>query len=89
MSEATQTEVKKAVKERVGLVTSTKMEKTIVVNVTRRVPHPHFRKIVKVSKKFYAHDEEGRAAEGDLVRIRETRPMSKLKRWALVDVLKH
>ena len=76
-------------KIRVGLVKSTSMDKTIVVEYINRVPHPQFKKIVKRSKKFYAHDEEGAAAVGDKVRIRETRPMSKLKRWELVEVLSH
>ncbi|MDB4546526.1 30S ribosomal protein S17 [Akkermansiaceae bacterium] len=65
------------------------MDKTIVVEYINRVPHPQFKKIVKRSKKFYAHDEEGAAAVGDKVRIRETRPISKLKRWELVEVLSH
>ncbi|PAW78855.1 MAG: 30S ribosomal protein S17 [Verrucomicrobia bacterium Tous-C9LFEB] len=91
MSEATQTatESKAVVKERVGEVVSDKMTKTIVVKVERRVPHPRFKKIVKVTKKFYAHDEKGEAKTGDTVKIRETRPLSKLKRWELVSVLKH
>jgi small subunit ribosomal protein S17 len=76
------------VKERVGQVVSDKMQKTIVVKVVRRVPHPRFRKIVKVSAKFYAHDEKSEAKLGDTVKIRETRPMSRLKRWELVSVLK-
>ncbi|MDZ4816487.1 MAG: 30S ribosomal protein S17 [Verrucomicrobiota bacterium] len=76
-------------KERVGVVVSDKMQKTIVVTVERRVPHPIFKKIVKHSKKFYAHDESGQAKVGDRVLIRESRPMSKLKRWTLVEVLKH
>lgn len=91
MSEATQkaTEPKAVVKERVGEVVSDKMTKTIVVKVERRVPHARFKKIVKVTKKFYAHDEKGEAKVGDTVTIRETRPLSKLKRWELVSVLKH
>jgi len=91
MSEATQTatESKAVVKERVGEVVSDKMTKTIVVKVERRVPHARFKKIVKVTKKFYAHDEKGEAKIGDTVKIRETRPLSKLKRWELVSVLKH
>ena len=64
-------------------------QKTIVVRVERRVPHPKFKKIVRVHKKFYAHDEKNEAKAGDRVLIRETRPMSKLKRWELVSVLKH
>ncbi len=76
-------------KTRVGIVTSTGMSKTIVVEYTNRVPHPKFKKIVKVSKKFYAHDESGEASVGDKVRIEETIPLSKLKRWKLVKVLSH
>ena len=76
-------------KTRVGVVVSDGMEKTIVVQVTRRVPHPQFKKIIKRSTKFYAHDEKGEAALGDKVRIIEIRPMSKLKRWRLVEVLAH
>lgn len=76
-------------KTRVGIVVSNKMAKTAVVETVTRVPHPKFRKIVKHSKKFYAHDEEGKAQVGDLVRIMETRPLSKLKRWRLIEVLKH
>jgi small subunit ribosomal protein S17 len=76
-------------KTRVGLVVSNKMDKTIVVSVVRRVPHPKFRKIVKKITKFYAHDENGQAKEGDKVMIMETKPLSKLKRWRLVEVLTH
>ena len=76
-------------KTRTGKVVSTKMDKTIVVNVERRVPHKLYGKIVRRNKKFYAHDEEGKAEVGDLVLIQETRPMSKLKCWRLVEVLKH
>jgi small subunit ribosomal protein S17 len=76
-------------KTRVGVVASTKMAKTIVVEVVTRVPHARFKKIVKRSKKFYVHDEEGSAQEGDRVLIEETRPLSKLKRWKLVEVLAH
>lgn len=76
-------------KERVGVVVSNKMQKTLVVETTTRVPHPKFGKIVKHIKKFYAHDEEGKAQIGDLVRIVEGRPISKLKRWRLMEILKH
>lgn len=79
----------KNTKVRVGLVKSTSMDKTIVVEYINRVPHPQFKKIVKRSKKFYAHDENSTAAVGDKVRIRETRPLSKLKCWELVEVLSH
>ena len=76
-------------KTRVGVVISNKMAKTAVIETITRVPHPKSRKIIKQSKKFYAHDEESKAQVGDLVRIMETRPLSKLKRWRLVEVLKH
>jgi small subunit ribosomal protein S17 len=74
-------------KERVGEVLASKMAKTIVVRVQRRFPHPTFKKVVTGYKKFYAHDEKGEAKPGDKVRIVETRPMSKLKRWQLVEVV--
>jgi len=74
-------------KERVGEVVSAKMTKTIVVRVERRFPHPQFKKIVTAYKKFYAHDEKGEAKVGDTVRIQETRPLSKMKRWRLVAVV--
>jgi small subunit ribosomal protein S17 len=88
MSDSTATaEVAKARKELVGVVSSAKMNKTLVVLVERRVPHAQFKKIVRRTSKFYAHDEKEVAKEGDSVRIRETRPLSKLKRWELVEVL--
>jgi len=74
-------------KERFGEVVSNKMAKTIVVRVERRFPHPQFKKIVKTYKKFYAHDEKAEAKIGDLVVIQETRPMSKLKRWKLIEIV--
>lgn len=90
MSEQTETAKKPGLrKTRVGVVTSTKMDKTIVVEYVARVPHPKFKKIVKKSKKFYAHDENSTAKVGDKVRIVETRPLSKLKCWELVEVLTH
>jgi small subunit ribosomal protein S17 len=76
-------------KERVGQVVSTSMNKTCVVETVTRVPHPRFRKIIKHRKRFYVHDEEGKAQLGDQVRIMETRPISKLKRWRLVEIIKH
>jgi small subunit ribosomal protein S17 len=79
----------KAIKnEKIGQVVSTKMTKTIVVEVSRRVPHPLYKRIIGKRKKFYAHDEEGRAKTGDVVRIIECRPLSKLKRWRLADVIR-
>ena len=74
-------------KTRVGEVISSGMNKTIVVRTVTRVPHAKFGKIVKQKKKFYAHDEENKAKTGDTVRIMETRPLSKLKRWRLVEVV--
>ncbi len=76
-------------KTRVGVVVSNKMNKTLVVEHVARVPHPQFNKIVKRSKKYYVHDENGEAQIGDKVRIVETRPLSKLKRWTLEKVLSH
>ncbi len=74
---------------RVGEVVSTNMNKTAVVKTITRVPHPKFGKITKQVKKFYVHDEENKAQVGDTVRIMETRPLSKLKRWRLVEIVKH
>src|SRR2546425_2807830 len=73
--------------ELIGKVTSAKMEKTIVVEVQRLVQHPKYRRVVRISKKFYAHDEKREAKTGDTVRISSTRPLSKLKRWRLKEVL--
>lgn len=75
-------------KTRTGTVISSKMDKTIVVSVERRKAHKLYGKIIKVSKKYYAHDEKGEAMEGDFVRIQETRPISKLKSWRLLDVIR-
>jgi len=85
MSEAPQ--VRGHRKERVGEVLTSKMAKTIVVRVERRFPHPRFKKVVTAYSKFYAHDEKSEAGVGDRVRIIESRPLSKLKRWALVEVV--
>jgi small subunit ribosomal protein S17 len=74
-------------KERVGEVISNKMTKTIVVRVQRRFAHPKFKKVVTGYKKFYAHDEKNEAKVGDRVLIEETRPLSRLKRWRLVQVV--
>jgi len=76
-------------KTRVGVVTSDKMNKTIVVEVERRVPHPRFKKIVRRTSTFHAHDEKEEAKIGDKVRIMDTRPLSKTKRWRLIEVLAH
>ena len=70
-----------------GKVTSAKMEKTIVVEVLRLVQHPKYRRVVRIAKKFYAHDEQRQAKPGDTVRIVASRPLSKLKRWRLKEVL--
>ncbi len=74
-------------KEKIGLVTSTKMQKSIVVSVERKVKHPMYGKFVKSSKKFVAHDEENTCNVGDTVKIMETRPISKNKCWRLVEVV--
>jgi small subunit ribosomal protein S17 len=76
-----------AVKERVGLVVSDKMNKTVVVAVDNRVAHPKYGKIVVRTKKFKAHDEENKCKEGDRVRIQETRPLSRTKRWTVLEIL--
>jgi small subunit ribosomal protein S17 len=83
----TKQNVRSARKERTGEVISSKMAKTIVVRVQRRFPHPRFKKIVTSYSKFYAHDEKAEARPGDVVRIEETRPLSKLKRWRLVEIV--
>lgn len=74
--------------EKVGEVVSTKMTKTIVVEVTRRVPHPLYKRIVTKRNRFYAHDEQQTAKVGDVVRIVECRPLSKTKRWTLGEVIR-
>ena len=86
-SEATKTAPARRRLSKVGVVTAARMQKTIVVKVTRMVQHTQYRRVVRVSKKFYAHDEQGVARQGDTVRIVETRPMSKLKRWRLAEVV--
>ncbi|GAO30013.1 30S ribosomal protein S17 [Geofilum rubicundum] len=74
-------------KERVGVVVSEKMDKTIVVSVVVREKHPIYGKFMKKTKKFYAHDETSNSHEGDTVKIMESRPLSKMKRWRLVEIL--
>jgi small subunit ribosomal protein S17 len=74
-------------KQKTGVVVSNKMDKTIAVNVERRLMHPLYGKFVKRSKKFFAHDEENTCNIGDVVRIMETRPLSKNKRWRLVEIV--
>ena len=74
-------------KERIGIVTSNKMDKTIVINEVKRLRHPVYGKFVKKTKKYVAHDEKNECNEGDKVKIMETRPLSKLKRWRLVEII--
>ncbi len=74
--------------EKVGQVVSTKMQKTIVVEVEMRKAHPKYKRVIKSNKKFYAHDEQNSARVGDVVRIREARPLSKLKRWSLEEIVR-
>ncbi|MCH2543070.1 MAG: 30S ribosomal protein S17 [Candidatus Atelocyanobacterium sp. ALOHA_A2.5_9] len=76
-----------AVKEKVGVVVSAQMDKTIVVAVENRSPHPKYGKIIVKTKKFKAHDQENKCQEGDRVRIQETRPLSKTKRWVMTEIL--
>ena len=87
MAEITTTEDRNLRKVRVGVVTSNKMAKTIVVAVERKVKHPIYGKFVKKTTKFHAHDEKDECSIGDTVRIMETRPLSKTKRWRLVEVV--
>jgi small subunit ribosomal protein S17 len=75
-------------KEVVGEVVSNRMHKTIVVQVTRKKSHPFYGRVIARQKKFYAHDEKNEAHVGDFVRIEETRPLSKLKRWKLKDIIR-
>lgn len=76
-----------AVKEKVGIVVSDKMDKTVVVAIENRSSHPKYRKIVVKTKRFKAHDEENKCKDGDRVRIRETRPLSRTKRWEVINIL--
>jgi small subunit ribosomal protein S17 len=76
-----------AVKERVGLVVSDKMDKTVVVAVENRAPHPKYGKIVVRTKRYKAHDEDNKCKVGDRVKIQETRPLSRTKRWIVADIL--
>lgn len=84
---STDSKLRRMRKTRVGRVVSDKMEKTVVVALERRVPHPVYGKMVTHTKKVKAHDEENSAKSGDLVRIAETRPLSKDKRWRLVEIV--
>ena len=81
------TEARNTRKERVGVVTSDAMDKTVVVQSERRIAHPVYGKVIRRSKKYVAHDEKNEAKKGDKVRIAETRPMSKTKRWRLVEIM--
>jgi small subunit ribosomal protein S17 len=74
--------------EKIGVVVSTKMQKTIVVEIEMRKAHPKYKRVMKSNKKFYAHDEQNSARVGDVVRIREARPLSKLKRWSLEEIVR-
>jgi small subunit ribosomal protein S17 len=74
-------------KENIGTVISNKMDKTVTVKVTRKMRHPKYSKVIERSKKYYAHDETNALSVGQKVRIMETRPLSKLKRWRVVEVL--
>ncbi len=74
--------------EKIGIVVSTKMMKTIVVEIEMRKAHPKYKRVMKSNKKFYAHDEQNSARMGDVVRIREMRPLSKLKRWSLEEIVR-
>ncbi len=74
--------------EKIGVVVSTKMQKTIVVEIEMRKAHPKYKRVMKSNKKFYAHDEQNSARMGDVVRIREMRPLSKLKRWSLEEIVR-
>jgi len=87
MTEITSTEVRQARKVREGIVVSSKMDKTIVISIVERVRHPKYAKFVQRTKKLYAHDEANDAQVGDRVRVMETRPLSKQKRWRLIEVL--
>lgn len=75
-------------KERIGTVTSSKMDKSIAVSIQQRLLHPKYGKYVKKTKKYYAHDEKNECNVGDLVRIMETRPLSKTKCWRLIEIIK-
>jgi small subunit ribosomal protein S17 len=89
MAEITgQPEKRKGHKELIGTVVSNKMQKTIVVEVTRKKAHPLYGRVISIRKKFYAHDEKNEAHTGDTVRIEESRPLSKLKRWTLKDIVR-
>jgi small subunit ribosomal protein S17 len=87
MTETISTDVRQSRKVREGIVVSNKMDKTIVISIVERVRHPKYAKFVQRTKKLYAHDEANDAQVGDRVRVMETRPLSKQKRWRLIEVL--
>jgi small subunit ribosomal protein S17 len=88
MAETTGQEKHPSHKILLGTVTSNKMQKTIVVEVTRKKAHPLYGRVISIRKKFYAHDEKNEAHVGDLVRIEESRPLSRLKRWTLKEIVR-
>ena len=88
MAETTATANGSRRKTLVGEVVSTKMSKTIIVEVNRKKSHPLYQRVIARSRRFYAHDEKGTAHVGDVVRIEETRPLSKLKRWRLTEIIR-
>jgi len=87
-AEKAQSEKHSGRKVLIGTVVSNKMQKTIVVEVTRKKAHPLYRRVISIRKKFYAHDEKNEAHPGDVVRIEESRPLSKLKRWTLKEIVR-
>lgn len=87
MSEVTKTVDRNLRKTRIGVVSSNKMDKTITVNVERKIKHPLYGKFLKKTTKFHAHDEKNECSIGDTVKIMETRPLSKTKRWRMVEVV--
>ena len=87
MTDSTEQRQRGLRKTRIGTVVSDRQDKTIVVRVDRRAAHPRYHKVVTLSKRYYAHDEENEAREGDRVEIAETRPLSKMKRWRLVSIV--
>jgi small subunit ribosomal protein S17 len=88
MAETVSQEKKSRRKELIGKVVSNKMKKTIVVEVTRKKSHPLYGRVISIRKKFYAHDEKNEAHIGDFVRLEESRPLSRLKRWTLKEIVR-
>lgn len=87
MEQPTSTEIRSTRKERIGIVVSSKMDKSILVGIQRQIKHPIYGKFIKKTTKLMAHDESNEANEGDTVRIIETRPLSKRKRWRLLEII--